>query len=284
MKMEFLRSRTLPKKQTKTTKQHRSALSEPRQELQPIAQVAATDEGVEQTAYSSPTNERSQNELDISEIVKGVTSQLSDMSEIVKGVATQLSLSPRKGPVDVILDSDEDSDEIFIDEEDDDNDDGNGLLTSKTWDESYGSANLDATSPAGVVSAPGGSFMPKGSPSRINPRHSAQAEYAAVVAANTALCAAPVEPILRTDSEESPSTRHRSASNSDESEGGKKKSSSGDSSEDYTDDEDEGEDGYKPGGYHPVKLGEVYNQRYAQRQRLAFFFSFFMHFSDSFCV
>ena len=25
--------------------------------------------------------------------------------------------------------------------------------------------------------------------------------------------------------------------------------------------EDEGEDGYKPGGYHPVKVGEVYNQR-----------------------
>jgi hypothetical protein len=34
-----------------------------------------------------------------------------------------------------------------------------------------------------------------------------------------------------------------------------------DSAEDYTDDEDEGEDGYKPGGYHPVKVGEVYNQR-----------------------
>jgi hypothetical protein len=34
-----------------------------------------------------------------------------------------------------------------------------------------------------------------------------------------------------------------------------------DSAEDYTDDEDEGEDGYKPGGYHPVKIGEVYNQR-----------------------
>ena len=44
----------------------------------------------------------------------------------------------------------------------------------------------------------------------------------------------------------------------------KKPSTSGhgsDSAEDYTDDEDEGEDGYKPGGYHPVKVGEVYNQR-----------------------
>jgi hypothetical protein len=34
-----------------------------------------------------------------------------------------------------------------------------------------------------------------------------------------------------------------------------------DSAEDYTDDEDEGEDGYKAGGYHPVSIGEVYNQR-----------------------
>lgn len=35
-----------------------------------------------------------------------------------------------------------------------------------------------------------------------------------------------------------------------------------DSAEDYSDDDDEGQDGYKPGGYHPVKVGEVYNQRY----------------------
>ncbi len=56
---------------------------------------------------------------------------------------------------------------------------------------------------------------------------------------------------------------------SDESGGGegvnkKLASSTGhgsDSAEDYTDDEDEGESGYKPGGYHPVKIGEVYNQR-----------------------
>ena len=39
------------------------------------------------------------------------------------------------------------------------------------------------------------------------------------------------------------------------------KSKNSDSAEDYTDDEDEGEEGYKPGGYHPVKVGEVYNQR-----------------------
>lgn len=42
----------------------------------------------------------------------------------------------------------------------------------------------------------------------------------------------------------------------------KAKSSKGnESAEDYSDDEDEGEDGYKVGGYHRVKIGEVYNQR-----------------------
>lgn len=40
------------------------------------------------------------------------------------------------------------------------------------------------------------------------------------------------------------------------------------SAEDYSDDEDEGEDGYRPGGYHPVKIGEVYNQRYIVVKKL----------------
>lgn len=51
----------------------------------------------------------------------------------------------------------------------------------------------------------------------------------------------------------------------DEDEKGKGGSDSG---EDYTDDEDEGEDGYRPGGYHPVKIGEVYNQRYVVIKKL----------------
>ena len=35
-----------------------------------------------------------------------------------------------------------------------------------------------------------------------------------------------------------------------------------DSAEDYSDDDDEGSQGYKVGGYHSVKIGEVYNQRW----------------------
>jgi len=42
----------------------------------------------------------------------------------------------------------------------------------------------------------------------------------------------------------------------------------GASPDDYTDDEDEGEDGYKPGGYHPVKFGEVYGRRYVVIKKL----------------
>jgi len=44
---------------------------------------------------------------------------------------------------------------------------------------------------------------------------------------------------------------------------------SSESGEDYTDDEDEGESGYKPGGYHPVNVGDVFNQgRYVVIKKL----------------
>jgi hypothetical protein len=40
------------------------------------------------------------------------------------------------------------------------------------------------------------------------------------------------------------------------------KSSNSERGEDYSDDEvEEEEDGDKPGVYHPVKVGQVYNQR-----------------------
>jgi serine/threonine protein kinase len=40
------------------------------------------------------------------------------------------------------------------------------------------------------------------------------------------------------------------------------------SDEDYSDDDDEGTEGYRPGGYHPVKLGEVYNSKYLVLKKL----------------
>lgn len=39
-------------------------------------------------------------------------------------------------------------------------------------------------------------------------------------------------------------------------------------SEDYSDGEDEGKSGYKKGGYHPVRLGEVFNSRYIIEKKL----------------
>jgi serine/threonine protein kinase len=115
--------------------------------------------------------------------------------------------------------------------------------------------------------------------------NAAGVEYAAMAVANSALRAVPGGLAQRadllgniSDSDSSPATRQRSdASNatsddddrSIESFDDKKNSGSGGhSSEDYTDDEDEGEEGYKPGGYHPVKLGEVYNQRYVVIKKL----------------
>eukprot|EP01116_Phalansterium_solitarium_P024443 TRINITY_DN8968_c0_g2_i1.p1 TRINITY_DN8968_c0_g2~~TRINITY_DN8968_c0_g2_i1.p1 ORF type:complete len:593 (-),score=228.45 TRINITY_DN8968_c0_g2_i1:352-2130(-) len=41
-----------------------------------------------------------------------------------------------------------------------------------------------------------------------------------------------------------------------------------DSDEDLTDSEDEGREGYKKGGYHPVKVGEIYNDRYQVLEKL----------------
>jgi hypothetical protein len=41
------------------------------------------------------------------------------------------------------------------------------------------------------------------------------------------------------------------------------------SDEDYADDGDEGSDGYKPGGYHPVHIGDKFNSgRYTVIEKL----------------
>jgi hypothetical protein len=71
----------------------------------------------------------------------------------------------------------------------------------------------------------------------------------------------------RDDDEEDDARDNSSSSHMEKSQDSGNSSSSSsnsddeDSAEDYTDDEDEGADGYKPGGYHPVKVGEVYYQR-----------------------
>ena len=48
----------------------------------------------------------------------------------------------------------------------------------------------------------------------------------------------------------------------------KHKGAGGADSEDYSNDDDEGQDGYRPGGYHPVKIGDIFNERYHIKHKL----------------
>ena len=56
--------------------------------------------------------------------------------------------------------------------------------------------------------------------------------------------------------------RDRERGDSDDDDDDDHDDKSTESGEDYTDDEDEGESGYKVGGYHRVKVGDIFNQGY----------------------
>lgn len=266
MKMDLFRSRTAPKKER--------------------------SQKAERAVKSQPPREGETTEIDIDSLARVMSTEAEVEAAYSQGGSTERSSrsTARTTTVDDILDSDDDNDEIFMDEDEDNED--SGLRTSQTWDESYKNAQKDATSPS-AISAPGivstkPNASPRGSPASAKSLNAAAVEYAAIEAASSALCAVPGKLAKRadllgniSDSDSSPATRQRSdASNAstdddddddmsassfeDKNKGG----SGGHSSEDYTDDEDEGEDGYKPGGYHPVKLGEVYNQRYVVIKKL----------------
>jgi hypothetical protein len=91
------------------------------------------------------------------------------------------------------------------------------------------------------------------------------------LAAGASAIVAPMQKVIHKDDDNKAGTSDDNSSvgdsdgeatDGDDEDDHKKKSGHGsDSGEDYTDDEDEGEDGYKTGGYHRVKVGEVYNQR-----------------------
>lgn len=69
---------------------------------------------------------------------------------------------------------------------------------------------------------------------------------------------------LASEDGSSPSGEHGDPTTSSD----KEASADSGSAEDYSDDEEEGEDGYKPGGYHRVSVGETYNQRYVVMKKL----------------
>jgi len=251
-----------------------------------------TQQKAERAAKSQPPRE-GETEIDIDSLARVMSTESEVEAAYSLGGSTERSSrsTARTNTVDDILDSDDDNDEIYMDEDDENED--SGLRTSQTWDEAYGNAPIDATSPS-ATSAPGlvssKPTMPKGSPTSMKARNASGVEYTAMAVASSALCAVPGKLAKRSDllgnisdSDSSPATRQRSdasnASTDDDDdasvgsfEGKKKGGSGGHSSEDYTDDEDEGEDGYKPGGYHPVKLGEVYNQRYVNTNLSCFAF------------
>ena len=197
----------------------------------------------------------------------GDTSE-SDLEKIVAGVSSNLSKTSSSKPsahdsaVDIIVDSDED--EIFDDEDEDDagdDEENNDIKSSNTGSSAWGASKNSKSS-----------------------QSSAGVDYRDMLASSASAIVAPVQKMVNAsgreeeDSQRTGDSYHSSHSESEEEEeeaedteseeeeedekaNGKGGGNGSDSGEDYTDDEDEGEDGYRPGGYHPVKIGEVYNQR-----------------------
>jgi hypothetical protein len=235
------------------------------------ASVALENLEIRASPKTSSAEDNDDEDTDMAQIVQGVAAQLTPRGS--KSPSSSQYTTPSKAPtnVDMILDSDEDEEGIFI--ADDEEDDSLGMRGASTWaDETSGAAFTEPLSPMSAMSAPTtGDAMSKPSPATMMPRNAAA--HNAIAAANRALaCAVPggfVEPSVLLTSVETTTTGVESdgsgadakSHTSDEDSDDKKSGHGSDSAEDYTDDEDEGEDGYKPGGYHRVKVGEVYNQR-----------------------
>jgi len=196
-----------------------------------------------------------------------------DLDGLMGGL-TIASSSKQQPKVDNILDSDEEDDGmVFAD--DDDNGSAGGV-----WDPGamYAAAKNNATAPASTSS----SLLQTTKTANDSNNDSADLEKAAMAAANTALCAVPSvaqKPLLKANaainkanskqqdgSDDDDESEDEDDSDKDDDDDDDKDGS--DSGSDYTDDEHEGEAGYKAGGYHPVKVGEVYNQRYVVIKKL----------------
>ena len=187
-----------------------------------------------------PLDERKQDELN------GIAAGLNN-----------INVSSKHSAIDNILDSDDESGGMVFADDDSGQWDPTAMFTNKT-----------------TAVPPSDSY---------DTLRNAEIERAAMAAANTALCAVPAvahAPLakLKATADKKPLTiRRRSDANDDDEddddeddddEGSDKSGEGSDSGSDYTDDENEGEAGYKPGGYHPVKVGEVYNQRYVVIKKL----------------
>jgi hypothetical protein len=152
-------------------------------------------------------------------------------SQLAVDAVVAEAISNHINSIDDLVDSDQDSGaEIFDDDEDNDNFSetpskqsvaGSSSMSPKSFHEVVQSLASGAASPL-LLSIP--AVIQRGGRESNNPSSSKRS---------------------------SQSGSKRGEENDDDS----------DSAEDYSDDEDEGLDSYKPGGYHPVEVGEVYNQR-----------------------
>jgi hypothetical protein len=167
--------------------------------------------------------------------------------------------SKGKIAVDNILDSDDDSGGMVFLDEDENAADSNGI---EAWDS--GSSPAFKNQKESVHSS---EFLPR----------NRDFEKGAHNVANTSFCISPVKTIVQAPcvSQNSQLVGKKEVDKHEDEEGDldeedvEDKSERGsDSGSDYTDDEHEGEAGYKPGGYHPVKIGEIYNQRYVVIKKL----------------
>jgi hypothetical protein len=180
------------------------------------------------------------------------------MDKIVAGVSSNLNKSTSKSKsnkpsahdsaVDIIVDSDED--DIFDDEDeddvaDDDENAGGSDIPSSSLDYRDMLAAAAGTSTSAVV-APVQKVISAGDEESQQTGDSFRSSHS--------------HSHSHSESEEEEEDDDTESDEDDDDKNGKGGAGS-DSGEDYTDDEDEGEDGYRPGGYHPVKVGEVYNQR-----------------------
>ncbi|KAI2504060.1 hypothetical protein MHU86_10422 [Fragilaria crotonensis] len=201
----------------------------------------------------------------VSKKKSGEVEERSDVElDEIAAALSNVGVSPKKKSIDHIIDSDEESGGmVFLDDDENIADGGGG-----NW--GPGSASM--------YSAKADPIPPSEVQSRT--KNAVELEIAAMAAANTALCSVPGQnslsnalkaPCVGEESKvETINNFRRKADEdaTDDDDEDDKSDGGSDSGSDYTDDEHEGDAGYKPGGYHPVKVGEVYNQRYVVIKKL----------------
>lgn len=194
--------------------------------------------GLEVVGSSSFTDQLDQIAVSAAEMETG-SSFIDDDDE---NVGAEMKMSIKSG-IDALIDSDEDLAEIFNDQEESSDENEKDSSKPDTPSSIRSTASRQSTVSAAKIKDAVKSIngVSEQSRARINGTSSSEVVE--------------MEHVGDDDDDDSSASRDKKEDDDEEK-------SNSDSAEDYSDDEDEGEDGYKPGGYHLVKVGEVYNQRY----------------------